>query len=744
MVKILAVGSLVGVGGGGLRAALAKIATINAKHGPFAAVLCTGDFFSAAAPPATASDTDGAAISPDHDHSVDAAASAGTGLGVADAHNSEADKDVAALLAGDIKVPVSTYIISGGTPLPAAVLAAAERNHGEICPNLVLLGSEGVYHTTDGIRIAYLGARYDPATFHAGPSPTDHEGSAASFSQDAVARLLTSAAPPPQQPLHPHAPPPATPTGAPVPAASVIDILLTHDWPLGVARGSPAWAARLAAADAATADHLAAAAAGAPPLADIVARLRPRYHFAAAPRLFFEREPIVHTDAAGRPAAFSRFIGLGAFGSPSKERWFYAFNLVPAAEMDKRALTEPPPNSTPSPFERPSNKRPVDDEGDDQSANFFFSEGRNSAKKRKGPPDTYVCNICHERGHWIKECPRRTGPSAPGQPRSVPEGYVCNICNVPGHFIRDCPARAHQQQQQMQQHPHQRSALPFPAGGVGSGAVPPDGYLCKACRVPGHFFRDCPGAAGKGLVKRSLERELGGCWFCLSNPQLEKHLLVDIGDEAYLALAKGGLSDWGGHVIMVPMGHIASRRDLAPPPGSPDVSAVVKELQAYRERLRLAYLQKGMVPFLFEVFSGSASVEAVKGLQHMHVQAVPIPSMMAAGTFATIKALAEADGYAVADGDALPADPTAPYFRLELPAPDGHIARVAVLTLPPGVSEDPAARDRWNVQFPRKALCSLLGCPERLSWRRCVVAEADEAAQTRQMRALLKLPPSTQ
>ena len=46
------------------------------------------------------------------------------------------------------------------------------------------------------------------------------------------------------------------------------------------------------------------------------------------------------------------------------------------------------------------------------------------------------------------------------------------------------------------------------------------------------------------------------CWFCLSNPAARKHLIADIGDEVYLALAKGPLTR--EHVIIVPIEHISS------------------------------------------------------------------------------------------------------------------------------------------------------------------------------------------
>ena len=46
------------------------------------------------------------------------------------------------------------------------------------------------------------------------------------------------------------------------------------------------------------------------------------------------------------------------------------------------------------------------------------------------------------------------------------------------------------------------------------------------------------------------------CWFCLSSPKVEKHLVVSIGDEVYLALAKGPLVP--EHVLILPITHYGS------------------------------------------------------------------------------------------------------------------------------------------------------------------------------------------
>jgi Protein similar to CwfJ C-terminus 1 len=44
------------------------------------------------------------------------------------------------------------------------------------------------------------------------------------------------------------------------------------------------------------------------------------------------------------------------------------------------------------------------------------------------------------------------------------------------------------------------------------------------------------------------------CWFCLSSQNVEKHLVISIGDNFYLALAKGPLNE--DHVLILSITHI--------------------------------------------------------------------------------------------------------------------------------------------------------------------------------------------
>ncbi|KAI9330691.1 CwfJ C-terminus 1-domain-containing protein-like protein [Zopfochytrium polystomum] len=603
--KILVVGSLAG---GSLSAAFAKIGAIHSKHGPFAMVLCVGDLWPA---------------------------------GV-----SAEDEELQALLSGKVKVPVSTYFIAGQHALPEPVKAAATRNGGEVCENLYFLGDEGLYTTLDGVKIAYLSGVFDRTTAASasgdgGPTRT----SSARLTSAAVTALCANASPPDSAP-------------------SSVDVLVTTEWALGVTRGSAAWEKAAGAA------RRGAGWVGVPPVAEAVARLRPRYHFAAVTRadggggggggeaMFFEREPFTHVDQAGVGApGVSRFIGLGAFNGAKKDRWFYAFNLVPAAVADKASLMQLPPNATTSPLTAPQGTKRGADESND--GNFFWQTVTNPrAKRQKGanpPPAHYTCRICQQPGHWIQECPQKTGGGAR-------------------------PDAAAGQQQTQQQHR--------------SNATPPEGYVCRACNVPGHYIRECPSAAanrggGSGAApgRRFADREARGCWFCLSTPTLEKHLLISIGEEAYLALAKGGISEWGGHVILVPLAHVASRRQLD--------AATLAEMAATAGRVGKAFGEKGCVPVAFEVCAGGEGEDGgAAGVMHGHVQIVPIPADLAGDPlYNAVRALAEEEGQTMHELDAaatgaatlddpllgLPSDPAVPYVRMELPTADGGV-RVVVVT----------------------------------------------------------------
>lgn len=52
------------------------------------------------------------------------------------------------------------------------------------------------------------------------------------------------------------------------------------------------------------------------------------------------------------------------------------------------------------------------------------------------------------------------------------------------------------------------------------------------------------------------------CWFCLSSPNLESHLIISVGENIYCALAKGPLVQ--DHVLVIPVEHMPNTLSLSP------------------------------------------------------------------------------------------------------------------------------------------------------------------------------------
>lgn len=111
------------------------------------------------------------------------------------------------------------------------------------------------------------------------------------------------------------------------------------------------------------------------------------------------------------------------------------------------------------------------------------------------------------------------------------------------------------------------------------------------------------------------------CWFCLSNPALEKHLIVSVGTECYVALPKGQLpvsSDastpvpGGGHVLIVPIVHTPS----VYAPASSD--SLRREMRAWRKAIAQCYAAFDAIPVSWQV------VRRGTRAGHTQTQVVPL------------------------------------------------------------------------------------------------------------------------
>ncbi|KAG1803303.1 CwfJ C-terminus 1-domain-containing protein-like protein [Suillus variegatus] len=672
-VKILTVGSAVG----SIRDLFLKIKAIDAKHGKFDCVLCIGDFFGPLKEP-----------------------------GVLEDGTDETEQ----LLNGDIEVPLKCYIMQGENPLPDSVIEKYAKTSGELCKDVFLLNKSGIMTTAHGLRIACLGGIYNPGIYTTAEAPPGF--ASPFFSTHTVERLLSNTLVKSSSKSQSKNQTYTSLTSILNASSSsqLVDILITNDWPACITQHS---SAPLPSPE--------LSSEGATPLDEVIRKVKPRYHFAALggrPPQFWEREPFVWDDEAGR---VSRFVSLGAFGAEvtggKKPRWFYAFSITPP--LPSNPVTARPTNATKNPFTevapRPQ-KRTL--ETFETTENFIWGNVPQHGKRPRTidapqgeegkPPPGYKCRRCESTEHFITSCPERQKP---------PEGYVCRICNTPGHLVRDCPTRH--------------------AVGDTGGRKPRPGYVCRACASEEHYIEDCPVAnagqrGGERRGKRDQIKEIGPdeCWFCLSNPNLAKHLIVSIGNECYVTLPKGQIIPTqsnadgnnssistvpgGGHVLIVPIAHHPTYNtipaDIAPP--------ILEETDKYKSSLRALYAAHNASAVFFEV--GRLSTKG----GHAHVQAVPVPISLAGKVEQAFKSQGINFDGTLEDcqSSGLPGGRGRSYFRVDLP--DGR-SLVHLI-------EDHAP---FGVQFGRQVLTDILGIPDRVDWKACMLPEEEDKADVKAFKA---------
>ncbi|GMH58485.1 hypothetical protein TrST_g1026 [Triparma strigata] len=203
------------------------------------------------------------------------------------------------------------------------------------------------------------------------------------------------------------------------------------------------------------------------------------------------------------------------------------------------------------------------------------------------------------------------------------------------------------------------------------------------------------------------------CWFCLASDSCEKHLIVDVGEGAYVARAKGGVN--GGHCIIVPVEHTG---------GGGIVGNARDEVEVYVKKLREHFAKSGQDIVVFERNIGT------KGGYHPHVQCIPVKKGTKVDT--TFNGAVRRLGIRIKEiqnggvGVKTIVDGS-DYFYFECQV--GSEAKRYVY-----VREADDRGGRVPIQFGREVCCVAMGCPEKAHWKSCVETPEEERTVTNKFR----------
>lgn len=219
------------------------------------------------------------------------------------------------------------------------------------------------------------------------------------------------------------------------------------------------------------------------------------------------------------------------------------------------------------------------------------------------------------------------------------------------------------------------------------------------------------------------------CWFCLASPTCEKHLIVAVFGECYVAMPKGGVNDH--HALIVPVEHGGD--------GALVDKKLAPEMESVKSKLRLharTVLNKDL--FVFE------RCIQTKGGYHTHVQCIPVDAGLGPKIQSKMLEMAVRAGFQLKEItsdlglNALEDDWSDGYFYAEIPLPGGgdEFRRFIYRA---GGDGNVGGRGKNTVplQFGREVLAEVMGNPDIGQWKACVVPQEKEEELTTEFRKSL-------
>ncbi|QPG73512.1 hypothetical protein FOA43_000823 [Brettanomyces nanus] len=235
----------------------------------------------------------------------------------------------------------------------------------------------------------------------------------------------------------------------------------------------------------------------------------------------------------------------------------------------------------------------------------------------------------------------------------------------------------------------------------------------------------------------------GDCFFCLSNPKVELHMIISIGDYSYMTVAKGPLTlkkselGFSGHGLIVPINHyptLKKYRDAEEPGVNVQDTRVYKEVEQFKTAVIKMFQSMGDYCVVFWEISRSNGV-------HFHTQYVPILSKYEADFEKCIQSQIDYATHRFGEDSKLS------YNKYDMKSPQSEVFNLMnsddymLMTIAKapeqmtrylfriGDEDGDESERRVDLQFPRKVVAFLLNLGRRVRWDKCKESMQQETEQ---------------
>jgi len=341
-----------------------------------------------------------------------------------------------------------------------------------------------------------------------------------------------------------------------VSTSKIIDILVTPFWPHGISNESGITVPDAISFRSTNGSILAS---------KLVNCLQPRYVVSASTvskdcpmGLFYERQPFRnHVVLKEGQRPVSRFLSLGMVSDKKEPKWLYAFQMKPAQRLLSHDKETGGKDGRMELIRQPEDTT----ESPFIGINLSFKSSKSGSKR-----ESEDVQFFYQMPDQMPKRGRREGDRMMSRPNE--DRY------------NDQDRDQIHQKDQVQQNQYQRQ----------DNSRPRQDYSCSSC------------------------------WFCLASPDVDKKLIISIGNQCYLACAKGGLVE--EHILITPIEHIRCYMDLFK-------EGEEKEMESNRETvLEMKRFQDSLVKYFESKDCFAVFFERNYKSQHMQVQAVPIPKQV--------------------------------------------------------------------------------------------------------------------